>query len=143
MRRKPYVRNCSKESVKGCTTKMFSRTLHAQQPVTKNLHISPRFSPTILYRDANSVLLLAHLCTAVLIASISYAQNLVFEIVYDEESVNIYLHTYIYNENVQQNPLCVESCVNKEFSISPRLSPTISDPDPNSSTPLYSSRLYA
>ena len=48
---------------------MFSKTLHAQHPVTTNLHISPRFLPTIFYRDANSVLLLAHLCTAVLIGS--------------------------------------------------------------------------
>ena len=47
-----------------CTMGMFSRTLYAQNPVTKNLHISPRFSPTIFYRNANSVLLLAHLCTA-------------------------------------------------------------------------------
>ena len=37
--------------------------------VTKDLPISTRFSPTIFYRDANSVLLRAHLCTAVLIGS--------------------------------------------------------------------------
>ena len=55
-----------------------------------------------------------------------YAQNPVFKIVQDE-SVKVYLHTY--NGNVQQNPLCVESCVTKEFSISPRFSPTIFDPD--------------
>ena len=36
----------------------------------KNLHISPRFSPTIFYQDANSVLLLAHFCTAALLGSI-------------------------------------------------------------------------
>ena len=30
----------------------------------KNLPISPRFSPTIFYRDANSVLFRAHLCKA-------------------------------------------------------------------------------
>ena len=55
------------EVVKVCTTGMFSRTFYAQHPVTKNLHISPPFLPTIFYRDANPVLLLAHLCTAVLI----------------------------------------------------------------------------
>ena len=38
---------------------MCSRTLYAQHPVRKNLHISPRFSPTIFYRNANSVLLLS------------------------------------------------------------------------------------
>ena len=73
-----------------------------------------------------------------------YAQNPVFEIV-REESVKVYLD--MYNGNVQQNPLCVESCVTKEFPISPRFSPTVFDPDANSvlltSTPLYRSRLYA
>ena len=59
-----------------------------------------------------------------------YAQNPVFEIVHDE-SVKVYLH--MYNGNVQQkNPLCVESCATKDFSISPRFSPTIFDPDANS-----------
>ena len=48
----------------------------------------------------------------------------------DDESVKVYLH--MYNGNVQQNHLCVESCVTKEFSISSRFSPTIFDPDANS-----------
>ena len=52
-----------------------------------------------------------------------------FEIVHDE-SVKVYLH--MYNGDVQQNPLCVESCVTKEFSMSPRFSSTIFDPDANS-----------
>ena len=52
-----------------------------------------------------------------------------FEIIHDE-SVKVYLHRY--NGNVQQNPLCVESCVTKEFSMSPLLSSTIFDPDANS-----------
>ena len=129
--------------------------------VTKELYISPLFSPTVFNPDANSVLLRAHLYTAVdpmsrkpcvgncsrereglyngniLLAHLSlynsvnrfYAQNPVFEIVHDE-GMKVYLH--IYNGNVQQNPLCVESGVTKEFSISPRLSPTIFDPDANS-----------
>ena len=63
-----------------------------------------------------------------------------FEIVHDE-SVKVYPH--MYNGNVQQNPLCVESCATKEFAISPLFSPTIVDPDANfstfTSTPLYSS----
>ena len=37
----------------------------------------------------------------------------------------------MYNGNIQQNPLCVESCVTKEFSIFPRFSPTMFDPDAN------------
>ena len=40
-----------------------------------------------------------------------YAQNLVLEIVHNE-SMKVYLH--MYNGNVQQNPLYVESCVTKE-----------------------------
>ena len=59
-----------------------------------------------------------------------YAQNPVLEIVRDE-SVKAYLHI-IYNGNVQQNPLCEESCVTQEIFISPRFSPTIFDPDANS-----------
>ena len=58
-----------------------------------------------------------------------YAQNPVFEIVHDE-SVKVYLH--MYSGNVQQNPLCVESCASKEFFISSWLSPTIFDSDANS-----------
>ena len=68
MRRKPCA-EIVQERVKVCTTEMSSRKLYAQHSVTKNLHISPRFSPTIFYRDVNPVLLLAHLCTAVLIGS--------------------------------------------------------------------------
>ena len=55
-----------------------------------------------------------------------HAQNPVFAIIHDE-SVKVYLH--MYNGNVQQNPLCVESCVTKKFSISPRLWRTTFDPD--------------
>ena len=58
-----------------------------------------------------------------------YAQNPVFEIIHDE-SVKVYPH--MYNGNVQQNPLCVESCVTKKFSMSSRFSSTIFDPDANS-----------
>ena len=52
-----------------------------------------------------------------------------FEIVRDE-SVKVYLH--MYNGNVQQNPLCVDPCVTEEFTIPPRFSSTIFDPDANS-----------
>ena len=109
------------------STGMFSRTLHAQHPVTTSLNIFPRFSPTTFYRDANSV----PTSTPFFYSSINrlYAQNPVFEIV-REESVKVYLH--MHNGNVQQNPLCVESCVTKEISISPQLSPTMFDPDANS-----------
>ena len=107
---------------------MFSRTLHAQHPVTMNLHISPRFSPTIFYRDANSVLLLLHTPSYISINRL-FAQNPVFEI-FREESVKVYLH--MHNGNVQQNPICVEPCVTQELSIFPRLLPMMFDPDANS-----------
>ena len=59
-----------------------------------------------------------------------HANNpVVFGIVHDE-SVKVYLH--MYNGNVQQNPLCVKSCVTQEFYISPRFSLTIFYPDANS-----------
>ena len=77
--------------------------------VTKEFSISPRFSPTIFYPDANSVLLQAHLdahpvlLRAHLRTAVDSirAENPVFQIVYDE-SVKVYLH--VYNGNVQQNP---------------------------------------
>ena len=111
-----------------CTTGMFSRTLHAQYPVTTNLNTSPRFSPTstIFYRDANSLPTSTPFYSSI---NRLYAQNPGFEII-REESVKVYLH--MHNGNVQQNPLCVESCVTNGFSISPRLSPTMFDPDANS-----------
>ena len=123
---------------------MFSGTFYAQHSVTKNLHISPRFWPTIFYQDANSVLLLAHFCAAVLLGSIRKTLCLKLFMIRAWRSI------YLCNGNVQENPLCVESCVTKKFSISPLLfSSTIFDRDANSvllrvtSTPLYSSRLYA
>ena len=113
-------------SIYTCTTGMFSRTLHAQHPVTTNLNTSPRFSPTIFYRDANSVPTSTPFYSSI---NRLYLQNPGFEIV-REESVKVYLH--MHNSNAQQNPLCVESCVTNGFSISPRLSPTMFDPDANS-----------
>ena len=108
------------------TTGMFSRTLHAQHPVTTNLNTSPGFSPTIFYRDANSVPTSTPFYSSI---DRLYAQNPGFEID-REESVKVYLD--MHNGNVQQNPLCVESCVTNGFSNSPRLSPRMFDPDANS-----------
>ena len=106
---------------------MFSKTLYAQHPVIKNLPISPRSSPTIFYRDANSVLLPAHLCTAVLIGSMD--RTLCSKFIH-EKSVKVYLH--MHNGNIQQNSLCVESCVTEEVSIYFRFPPTICDPNADS-----------
>ena len=49
-----------------------------------------------------------------------YAKNPVFQIVH-EESVKVY-HLHMYNRNIQQNPLCAESCVTEEFPIPSRFS---------------------
>ena len=57
-----------------------------------------------------------------------YPLNPVFKIVCDK-SVKVYLP--MHNGNVQQNPLCVESCVTKKFSMYPLFSSTIFDPDAN------------
>ena len=118
--------------------------------VTKKFSMSPLFSSTIFDLDANSVLLRAHLCPAVDYAQKSfvrflsrckfstpigtllysssiirlYPQNPVFKIVHDE-IVKVYLP--MYNGNVQQSPLCVESCVTKKFSMSPLFLSTIFD----------------
>ena len=108
---------------------MFSRTLYAWNTVlVRNFHLSPVLAYDFLSRCKYST---PTSTSTPLYSSINrlYAQSPVFETV-REESVKVYLH--MYNGNVQQNPLCVESCVTKEFSIFRRFSPTIFDPDANS-----------
>ena len=107
----------------GMSAEPFMRSILSQRILTSLPGSRLRF----FYRDANSV----PTSTPVFYSSINrlYAQNPVFEIV-REESVKVYLH--MHNGNVQQNPPCVESCVTKEISISPQLSPTMFDPDANS-----------
>ena len=92
MRRKPCVRNCSRKREGLFNGNVQQNPLCAASCVTKDIHISPRFSPAFFYRDANSILLLAH---TYLYSGINtlYAQNPVFEIVHDE-SVKIYPHMY-------------------------------------------------
>ena len=58
-----------------------------------------------------------------------YPQNPVFKNVND---VSVKVYEPMYNGNVQQNRLCVESCVSKNFSTSLLLSSTIFDADANS-----------
>ena len=100
--------------------------LCAASCVTKDIPVSPRFSPTFFYPDASSVLLRAHLCSAV--DSKPCVRNCPRE------------REGLYNGNVQQNPLCAASCVTKDILVSTRFSPTFFYPDANSvqyvSTPL-------
>ena len=70
MRRNPSVRNYSREREGLYNANVQQNPLCAASCVTKDIPISARLSPTIVYRKANPVLLLAHLCTAVLIGSV-------------------------------------------------------------------------
>ena len=83
--------------------------------------MSPWFSSTIFDLDANSVLLRARFCTAV---DSMRRKPCVRNCSRKREG--------LYNGNVQQNPRCVECCVTKKFSMSPRFSSIIFDPDANS-----------
>ena len=85
--------------------------------VTKVFSIFPRFSPRFFIAIQIQYFYKYYYSTP-LYSCINrlYVQNPVFEIV-REESVKVYLH--MYNGNVQQNTLCVESCFTKEYSISP------------------------
>ena len=64
---KPCVRNCSREREGLYNGNVQQNSLCAASCVTssKDIPVSPRFSPTFFYPDANSVLLRAHLCSAV------------------------------------------------------------------------------
>ena len=127
MGRKPCVRNCSREREGLYNGNVQQNPLCAASCVTKGTPISPRLSPTIFLSRSK----FSTLTSTPLYSSINrlYGQNPVLVVIHDE-SVKVYLH--MCNGNVQQNPLCVESCVTKEFSISPRLWQTIFDPDANS-----------
>ena len=124
---------------------MFSNTVRAAAScVTKDIPFSPKFSPTIFYRDADSVLHTSsrsYSCNDRL-----YAQNPVFEIVH-QESVKVYLHIHVQREcSAEASIRSAASRVTKDLPISPLFSPTIFYRDANSilfNTPLYRSRLYA
>ena len=123
-----------------CTKGMFSRTspLCAAPCVIKN--ISPRFSPTIFYRDANSVLLRAHLCTAVLIGSMRRTLCSKLFIGRAWRSIYTYVQRECSAEPSMRRTLChyfpslpvsrLRFFIACNFTTLP-------------STPLYSSRLYA
>ena len=124
---KPRMIEIVQESVKVCSTGKSSRTFYAQHPVSLRIFTflpgsRLRFLSRCKFSTPTSTSLYSDINTL-------YAQNPVFGIVHDE-SVKVYPH--MYDGNVQQNPLCVESCVTKEFSMSPRFSSTIFDPDANS-----------
>ena len=90
---------------------MFSRTLiYVDSCVNKEFSISPRFSPTSFYRDVNSVLLQAHLCTAV---DSMRRKSCVRNCSKEREG--------LYNGNVEQNALCAASCHQESSHFAPVL----------------------
>ena len=102
--------------------------------VTKEFFMPPLFSSTIFDPDANSVLLRAHLCTAVdSMRKKSCVRN------------RSRKREGLCNGNVQRNPLCAAYCVTKDIHISPRFSPAFFIAIQINSTSLYSgiNTLYA
>ena len=126
MHRKPWVRNCSRERKGLYNGNVQQNPLCAASCFTEDIPSLPgsrlRFfiAGQIQRRTVHRFLCTPAQVDAPMYSSRLYAKNPVFEIVH-EESVKVY-HLHIYNGNIQQNPLCVESCVTEEFNISPRFS---------------------
>ena len=105
--------------------------------MTKEVSISPRFSPTVFDLDANSMLLRAHLCTVV---DYMRRKPCVRTCLREREG--------LYNGKVQQNPLCAASYHRESSHLSPVLAYDFLSRCKSrtpTSTPLYNSinRLYA
>ena len=94
-----------------CSAKPFIRSILPPRIVTPRAGSRLRFFINMQIQTPTSTLLYSSIIRL-------HPQSSVFKIVHDE-SVKVYLH--MYNGNVQQNPLYVESCVTKEFSMSPLL----------------------
>ena len=126
MRRKPWVQNCSRERKGLYNRNVQQNPLCAASCFTKDIPSLPgsrlRFfiAGQIQHRTVHRFLYTPAQVDAPMYSSRLYAKNLVFEIVH-EESVKVY-HLHVYNGNIQQNSLCVESCVTEEFHISSRFS---------------------
>ena len=105
MRRKPFVRNCSRER-----EGLYNGNVQQNLLCAASCHLESSHSSPVLAYDFLSRCKFSNPTSTFLYRSINrlYAQNPVFEIVHDD-SVKVYLH--MYNGNVEQNPLCVESCL--------------------------------
>ena len=121
MRRKPWVRNCSRERKGLYNGNVQQNPLCAASCFTKDIPSLPgsrlRFfiAGQIQHRTMHRFLYTPAQVDATMYSSRLYAKNPVFEIVH-EESVKVY-HLHMYNGSIQQNSLCVESCVTEEFNI--------------------------
>ena len=126
MRRKPRVRYCSRERNGLYNGNIQEKPLCAASCFTKDIpslpgsHLNFFIAGQIQHRIVHRFLYTPAQVDAPMYSSRLYAKNPVFEIVH-EESVKVY-HLHMYNGNIQQNSLCVESCVTEEFHISPRFS---------------------
>ena len=126
MRRKPWVRNCSRECKDLYNGNVQQNPLCAASCFTKDIPSLPGsrlrifIAGQIQHRTVHRFLCTPAQADAPMYSSRLYAKNPVFEIVH-EESVKVY-HLHMYNGNIQQNSLCVESCATEEFHISPRFS---------------------
>ena len=126
MRRKPWVRNCSRERKDLYNGNVQQNLLCSASCFAKDIPSLPgsrlRFfiAGQIQHRTVHRFLYIPVQVDAPMYSSRLYAKNPVFEIVH-EESVKVY-HLHMYNGNIQQNSLCVEPCVTEEFNISPRFS---------------------
>ena len=127
MRRKLWVRNCSRER-KGlyngnvqqnplCAASCFTKDIPSFPGSRLRFFIAGQIQHRIVHRFLYTP---AQIDAPTYSSSRLYAKNPVFEIVH-EESVKVY-HLHMYNGNIQQNSLCVESSVTEEFHISPRFS---------------------
>ena len=127
MRRKPWARNCSRERKGLYNGNVQQNPLCAASCFTKDIPSLPGsrlsffIAGQIQHRTVHRFLYTpAQVDAPTMYSSRLYAKNPVFEIVH-EESVKVY-RLHMYNGNIQQNSLCVESCVTEEFNISPRFS---------------------
>ena len=127
MRRKPWARNCSRERKGLYNGNVQQNPLCAASCFTKDIPSLPGsrlsffIAGQIQHRTVHRFLYTpAQVDAPTMYSSRIYAKNPVFEIVH-EESVKVY-RLHMYNGNIQQNSLCVKSCVTEEFNISPRFS---------------------
>ena len=127
MRRKPWVRNCSRERKGRYNGIVQQNPLCAESCFTKDIPSLPGsllrcfIAGQIQHRTVHRFLYTPAQVDAPMHSSRLYAKNPVFEIVH-EESVKVYHLHIMYNGNIQQNSLCVEFCATEEFKIFPRFS---------------------
>ena len=137
------------ESVKVYLHRHHVRREYSAEPSMRSIlchkgssHLFP-VSPTIFYRDANSVLLRAQLCTAQVIGSVR--RTLCSKFFIKRAGRSIYLHMSCTTGMLSRNLYAQHPASQRRFSSPPgsRLQLFIAMQIQFSCTPLYRSRLYA